>query len=107
MHPVEGINEIEMVLMTKDQYQEILHTTVRNTVHRTLIEMGLKSSSLQSGKIYRSDMIKVIGRWAVDSAIRNGQLRVNKNDPTKRNSKVYAKRGEWERFLKWNVNKKI
>ena len=106
MCPVES-NEIEMVVMTKDQYQEILHTTVRNTVHRTLVEMGLKSSSLQSGKIYRTEMIEVIGVRSFNNAVMNGHLRVDKNDPSKRNSKVYAKRGEWERFLAWNVNKKI
>jgi len=100
-------DEIEMVFMTKDQYKEILHTTVRNTVHSTLVEMGLKASSLQSGKIYRSEMIKVIGRRAFDQAVENGHLIVQKNDPLKRNSKLYAKRGEWERFLAWNVNRKI
>ena len=105
MYPVEGINE--MVVMSKDEYQEIMHTTVRNTVHRTLVELKLKASSLQSGKIYRSDMIKVLGRWEYDRAVENGHLRVFKNDPTKRNSRVYAKRAEWERFLAWNVNKKI
>ena len=101
------VNEIEMVVMTKDQYKEILHTTVRNTVHTTLVEIGLKSSSLQSGKIYRHEMVKVIGRWAFDQAVADGHLKVFKNDPYKRNSRVYAKRGDWERFLAWNVNKKI
>ena len=93
--------------MTEDQYREILHTTVRNTVHSTLVEMGLKASSLQSGKIYRTEMIEVIGRKTFDKARRNGHLLTYKNDPSKRNSKVYAKRGDWGRFLKWNVNKKI
>ncbi len=105
MCPVEGINE--MVVISKDEYQEIIHTTVRNTVHATLVELKLKASSLQSGKIYRSDMVKVLGRWAYDQSVSNGQLRVYKNDPYKRNSRVYAKRADWERFLAWNVNKKI
>jgi len=107
MHPVEGIAEMKMVVMTEDQIKEILHTTVRNTVHSTLVEMGLKSSSLQSGKIYRSEMVEIIGRRAFDQAVENGNLKVYKNDPLKRNSKVYAKRGDWERFLAWKTNKKI
>lgn len=106
MRPVES-NKIEMAVMTKDQLKEILHTTVRNTVHSTLVEMGLKSSSLQSGKIYRSEMVEIIGRRAFDGAVESGRLMIDKNDPTKRNSKVYARRGEWEKFLAWNVNKKI
>ena len=69
--------------------------------------MGLKSSSLQSGKIYHTEMIEVIGVRSFNNAVMNGHLRVDKNDPPKRNSKVYAKRGEWERFLKWNINKKF
>lgn len=93
--------------MTEDQYKEILHTTIRNTVHRTLIEMGLKSSSLQSGKIYRTEMIETIGRRAFDGAVESGRLMIHKNDSTKRNSKVYAKRADWEKFLAWNVNRKI
>lgn len=99
--------EKTFVIMTEDQYKEILHTAIKNTVHRTLVEIGLKTSSLQSGKIYRHEMVKVIGRWAFDQAIANDHLRVYKNDPTKRNSRVYAKRSDWERFLAWNVNRKI
>ena len=52
-------------------------------------------------------MIEVLGVRTFNNAVQNGHLLVYKNDPLKRNSKVYAKRGDWERFLAWNVNKKI
>ena len=104
---IEENSETPLVIMTEDQYREVLHTAVRNTVHRTLVEVGFKATSFRSGKIYRSDMIKVIGVRAFNDAREKGHLKVYKNNPTKRNSKVYAKRGEWDRFLKWNVNKKI
>ncbi|MHC4133173.1 MAG: hypothetical protein ACYSR3_14475 [Planctomycetota bacterium] len=99
--------ELKLVILTEDQYKEILHTTVRNTVHSTFVEIGWKASSFQSGKIYRTEMIEVIGVRSFNKAVENGNLRVYKNDPTKRNSKVYARRGDWERFLAWNVNRKI
>jgi len=111
LNPVEDIKEIEMVVLTKNEYSDIIkrfdRLEHRLTVTNKLVEMNLKSSGLRSGKIYRTEMIGVYGRRTIDNAIRDGHLRVNKNDPSKRNSKVYAKRGEWERFKNWNVNKKI
>jgi len=99
--------EKTFVVLTEDQYREILHTTVRNTVHSTFVEIGWKASSFQSGKIYRTEMLEVISVREFNNAVENGHLRTFKNDPTKRNSKVYARRGDWEKFLAWNVNKKI
>lgn len=107
MRPIEETPEMKLVVMSEDQYKEVLNTTVRNAVHRTLVEMGLKASSLNSGKIYRSEMVETIGRRAFDQAVENGHLRTYKNNPTKRNSKVWSKRGDWERFLAWNTNRKF
>lgn len=92
----------EVVVLTRDQLTRL----VRNTIHGTLVELGLKANSQQSGKIYRRDMVKVIGRWKFDWAVREGHLIVYK-DKDARNSKVYAKRGNWERFLKLWVNQKL
>ena len=85
----------EVVYLSKEEYTQLMHTAVRNTVHATLVGMNLKASSLQSGKIYRSEMIEIIGRRAFDNAVREGHLRTYKNNPLKRNSKVYCSRCKW------------
>lgn len=78
---------------------------ITNTVHATLCQLGLKASSLNSGRIYRSDMVKVIGRRNFEQAVDRGQIRVSKGDHA--NSKVWTKRSEWDAYLKQFINQKL
>jgi len=80
-----------------NHYAEIL-------VKATLAELGIKGSPIQSGRIYRRQMVEIIGRVRYDEAVRNGGLIIHKQNPNASNSKVYATRESWERFLKLHTN---
>jgi hypothetical protein len=77
----------------------------RGIVHNTLIEVGLKPHTLQSGKIFRTDMIIILGVRGYNKAVESGKLIVKKDG--NRTSRVYAIRQDWERYLKIHLNQKI
>lgn len=93
----------QQIVMTSHQLSEF----GRNLVLTTLVEMGLKPHRLQSGRIYRSEMVEVIGRRDFDKAVREGKLLIHKTNPLKRNSRVYARRSDWERFLRQSFNREV
>ena len=97
------IEDIRQVV--KEEFDK--HDYVRNTVVATLSVMGLKTQSLQAGRIYRTEIVETIGRRAYDKAVREGLLTPHKNSPLKRNSKVYIKRREWEEYKKMMINQKL
>ena len=78
---------------------------VRGTVHLTLIEVGFKPHTLQSGKVYKKYMEKVLGIRGFQKAVKSGKLPVHKDG--NRTSPVYAYRKDWELYKKLFVNKKI
>lgn len=92
---------ITYISLTRDDLVDIIQGTVKNT----LIEMGLKANSLQSGRIYRQDMITVVGKSKFEHARRNGMLPTFKDGEN--NSKVWARRSDWETYLKLHTNQKI
>ena len=91
------------IVLTSKQLTQLIQETVRVT----LAEMGVKGSPLQSGRIYRRQMVEIIGRVRYDEAVRRGWLIVQKHDPNKASSRVYATRESWERFLKRHTNWKL
>jgi hypothetical protein len=93
----------ETITMKKSELAEF----GRNLVLTTLVEMGLKPHRLQSGRIYRSEMVEVIGRRAFDKAVREGKIIVWKLNPLKKNSRVYARRSDWEKFLRQSFNREV
>lgn len=86
----------ECIVLTSEQ----LTLLIQETVRITLAEQGVKGHPSQSGRIYRKQMVEILGRVRYDEAVVNGWLFVDKHDPTKSNSKVFATRENWERFLK-------
>lgn len=85
--------------------EENLAEFTREIVSIVLAEIGFKPHPFQSGKIFRTEMIKVIGKRGYDKAVSNGNLVVHKDGEN--TSKVYAKRIDWERYLKLHINKQI
>jgi hypothetical protein len=85
--------------------EENLAEFTREIVGIVLAEIGFKPHPFQSGKIFRTEMIKVIGKRGYDKAVSNGYLIVHKDGEN--TSKVYAKRMDWERYLKLHINKQI
>ena len=49
----------------------------------TLIKMGFKFHSLQMGKIYRLEMVRVTGHRKFKETENKGWIRIYKNDPNK------------------------
>jgi len=90
------------IILTKEEHRE----TIREAVEITLAELGIKGSPLQSGRIYRRQMIETIGRVRYDEAVQKGWLIVHKHNPEASNSKVFATRGDWDRFLKRHTNQR-
>lgn len=92
----------EVITMTKEELAEFGKGIVKNT----LVEMGLKGSSLRSGRIYRQEMIEILGsRSMFDRAVERGFLEIHKDGGN--TSKVWARRGDWELFIKLHTNKKL
>ena len=79
--------------------QEELDHTIEQSVERALAKLGVKGNPAQSGRIYRRQMVEIIGRRDYDQAVERGWLPVHKHDPNVVNSRVYARRDDWERFL--------
>ncbi len=107
MHPLEGINEIKVVVMTPEELQDRDARLIADTVESTLIKIGWNVTSWASGRVYRTEILRAIPRREFDKAVREGHLKTRKNDETKRNSRVYVLRENWERYRKWRNNKKF
>ena len=86
--------------------QEELDYTIERSVTEVLAQLGVKGNPSQSGRIYRRQMVEILGRRIYDEAVENGWLVVHKHDPNKSNSRVYARREDWEKFLQKHRNAK-
>lgn len=88
--------------MTEEQIQEI----VERTVYETLVSLRLKASPRTSGRIYRGEMIEILGsERQFNNAVRGGWLKVSKGPHQQ--SRVWASMEDWTRFLKQYVNNEI
>jgi len=93
--------QVTYIQMTREELADF----GENIVHNTLVSLKLKPSRLSSGRIYRQDMIAIIGERRFEKARREGYLPTQKDGP--RNSKVWSRREDWERFLAMHVNQKL
>lgn len=91
------------IVLTSKQLTQLIQETVRVT----LAEQGVKGNPIQSGRIYRKQMVETLGHRRYNEAVHQGWLIVHKHNPRVSNSKVYAPRESWERFLKRHTNQKI
>jgi len=89
----------EVIHMTTDELRDFARDVAISTVAE------LKTT--KSGRIYRRQMVEMIGRGMFDEAVRKGWLMVFKHDPNKANSKMWARIEDWDRFLKIHTNRKI
>ena len=87
--------------------QEELDYAIEQSVTKALAKLGVKGNPAQSGRIYRQQMIEIVGRRAYEEALEKGWLIIQKHDPEKSNSRVYARRSDWERFIQLHTNQKI
>jgi len=86
---------IVYITLTRQELVDIIHDTVKST----LAHVNLKASGLNSGRIYRQEMIRILGSPSrFENARRRGQLKVHKDG--NRTSKVWARREDFKRFLK-------
>lgn len=92
----------DTITMTKKELTDF----TKGVVQITLAEMGVKGSPLQSGRIYRKQMVEILGYRGYHEAVNKGWLIVHKHDPNKTNSRVFAPRESWERFLKLHTNQR-
>jgi len=69
-------------------------------VVKTLSQLGLLSSKYSNPRVYRTEMVKMIGRRAYDNAVRDGKLHPFKEDLNRKTAKVWVERKEWDKFLK-------
>ena len=117
MCPVDN-NEIKVVVMTPEELQERDERFIEklrerdenfisDTVESTLVKIGWNVTSWASGRVYRTEILRAIPRREFDKAVREGHLKTRKNDESKRNSRVYVLREDWERYRKWRNNRKF
>ncbi len=84
-------HEKKYIVLTQEELVDIIQATIKETVKDTLAELGVKMYPKQSGRIYRKQMINILGYRGFYEAIQKGWLHVQKHDPLKRNSRVYAR----------------
>jgi len=94
-------NTQKSYVLTREEIEDM----IEGTVIRTLVHMGLKGSSLRSGRIYRQEMIQVLGVRKFEKARFSGQLKTHKDGHN--NSKVWSRREDWEQYLFLHTNKKV
>ncbi|OFY61621.1 MAG: hypothetical protein A2Y71_03020 [Bacteroidetes bacterium RBG_13_42_15] len=98
------IKEGQLIVMTSGQ----LAAFGRSIILVTLKEMGLKTDKLMSGRIYKAEVVpEVIPEREWQHAVRSGKLRVWKNDPLKRNSKIYARRSDFDKYIASKFNREV
>lgn len=86
----------ETITINREELKDVLSETMRDV----LSELGVK---VDPGLIYRPQMIAAIGRGRFDEAVKKGHLNVRKQNPLKRNSAIYCKKEDWDRFVKDHV----
>lgn len=89
------------VTLTSDQIEQLGEAIVQ----RTMVAMNYKPSQFHSGRIYRQEMLEVISVRQFEKAKINGRLKCHKDGS--RNSKVWARREDWDKYLRDHTNKKI
>lgn len=88
------------ITLTSDQIEQLGESIVQ----RTMVNMGYKPRAFQSGRIYRQEMLEVISIRQFEKARITGKLKTHKDGS--RNSKIWARREDWERYLKYHTNRK-
>ena len=89
----------EVIQISAAHLNDIIRQTAKETAEEVLAQQGVKGSLKQSGRIYRKQMIETLGYRGYNEAVQKGWLRIQKHDPMKRNSRVYAKMSDWDRFI--------
>lgn len=67
---------------------------------KTLSSLGFLATKYSSPRVYRSDIVKMIGRSVFERAIREGKLHTVKEDLECKTVKIWVDRKDWERFMK-------
>ena len=89
------------IVLTEEQ----LDNTIEKAVTRTLVNLNLKPGKTQA-RVYRQEMITALGSRSIyERAVREGHLKVRKNGGA--TSKVWAKREDWEYYLKKHLTRAI
>lgn len=97
------IEREDRITLTREELEHLAETVVMKTLAAT----GVKGTPIQSGRIYRKQMIEILGRVRYDEAVREGWLKVNKHNPLKQSSRVYTTTENWDRFLKLHTNQRV
>lgn len=85
---------------------EEFYSAIESAVCSTLANLDLKASGMRNSRIYRQDMIKILGsRRRYEVAVNSGLLPIQKSG--NRTSKVWTRRSDFERFLKLHCRERI
>ena len=77
-----------------------LEELISKIVIKTLSSLGFLATKHSNPRVYRSDIVRMIGRRAFERAIEEGKLHPVKEDLGRKTAKIWVDRREWERFLK-------
>ena len=77
-----------------------LEELISTVVVRTLSSLGFLATKHSNPRVFRSDIVKMIGRRAFEKAIREGKLHPVKEDLNLKTAKIWVDRKEWDGFMK-------
>lgn len=95
----------ELIGLTPQQLAEFAAAISDNILSGLGISRA-KTPVNTNGKIYRADMEKIIKRRAFENAVNSGLLKVHKENPAVKNSRVYATLADWNNYLKYHTQHK-
>jgi hypothetical protein len=90
---------------TASEYE--LEELISKIVIKTLSQLGFLANKQSNPRVYRSDIIRMIGRRAFEKAIEEGRLHPVKEDLERKTAKIWVDRKEWERFMKWYAGRVV
>lgn len=95
------MNSETKIIMTPEDVAELAESAVL----KTLSKLGLLATKQSNPRVYRSAIVRIIGRRSFDKAVKEGKLHPVKEDLNRKTAKIWVEREEWERFKKSYVKR--
>ena len=85
------------------------HTDQRELISEVVVEvlsrLGFLATKQSNPRVYRSDIVRMIGRRSFEKAVEQGKLHPQKEDLSRKTAKIWVDRKEWDHFKKTYANR--
>ncbi|MDD3960525.1 MAG: hypothetical protein PHT77_01530 [Bacteroidales bacterium] len=93
-------------MMMKNLSKEIdQRELISEVVVDVLSRLGFLATKQSNPRVYRSDIVRMIGRRSFEKAVEQGKLHPVKEDLSRKTAKIWVDRKEWDHFKKTYANR--